>query len=168
MTFNNGTGPEAAPPLLLTLGNLNAQASSLPPSSASLSNERSHEITAPAAACGCAAGNADNFGLCAEFDIRGYAGGLEQQLRVNQHTCSVTLKIRAQDMTQEQIGDSYTRLAAQESYFHQLLASGYNPVANDPNEDPEVAAFDDWNEIPSGLSSIKPAAGEHKVHPLIL
>lgn len=93
-----------------------------------------------------AANNVDYFGQCAQFGICGFAEDLEQQVLVHQHTCSTTLKIRAQDMTLGQMTDSCAQLSDQETDFHQMLATGYNPVADDLNEDLEVVVFDDWNE----------------------
>ncbi|MFC6635639.1 M9 family metallopeptidase [Microbulbifer taiwanensis] len=92
------------------------------------------------------AGNVDYFGQCAQFEICGFAEELEQQVLAHNHTCSASLKIRAQDMTGPQMVDSCGKLSDQESYFHQLLATGYNPVADDLNEDLEVIVFDDWYE----------------------
>lgn len=95
------------------------------------------------------AGNVDYFGQCAQFEICGFAEDLEQQVLAHNHTCSASLKIRAQDMNGQQMTDSCGKLAAQETYFHQMLATGYNPVADDLNEDLEVVVFDDWNEYNS-------------------
>ena len=96
-----------------------------------------------------AAGNADYYGDCADFGICGFQEELEQQILANNYTCSSTLKIRAQDMNSVEFGDSCDQLADQETYFHQLLNTNFNPVADDLNTDLEVVVFDDWEEYNS-------------------
>ncbi|WP_226703151.1 M9 family metallopeptidase [Microbulbifer elongatus] len=96
-----------------------------------------------------AAGNADYYGDCAEFGICGFQEELKQQILANNYTCSSTLKIRAQDMNSVEFGDSCDQLADQETYFHQLLNTNFNPVADDLNTDLEVVVFDDWEEYNS-------------------
>ncbi|WP_226661651.1 M9 family metallopeptidase [Microbulbifer aggregans] len=93
-----------------------------------------------------AAGNADYYGNCSDFGICGFEEDLQQQVLADQYTCSSSLKILAQDMTQTQMTDSCGKLSDQETYFHQLLATNYNPVADDQNTDLEVVVFDDWDE----------------------
>ncbi|MCK7596722.1 M9 family metallopeptidase [Microbulbifer sp. CAU 1566] len=93
-----------------------------------------------------AAGNADYYGDCADFDICGFEEDLQQQVLANNYTCSSSLKIRAQDMSTVEFADSCDQLADQETYFHQLLNTNYNPVADDLNTDLEVVVFDDWDE----------------------
>lgn len=92
------------------------------------------------------AGNADYFGQCAEFSICGFLQDLEQQVLKDRHTCSDSLRIHAQDMTAPQMSLSCDQLEAQESHFHQLLATHHNPVADDYNTDLEVVVFDDWSQ----------------------
>ncbi|WP_448547068.1 collagenase [Thalassotalea fusca] len=60
------------------------------------------------------------------------------------HTCSATLKFRAQDMTTQQFEDSCNLLAIQEDYFHQKLSTQWLPVDNDLNEDLRMVVFDDY------------------------
>jgi len=60
------------------------------------------------------------------------------------HTCSSTLKFRAQDMTTQQFEDSCNLLAIQENYFHQKLSTQWLPVDNDLNEDLRMVVFDDY------------------------
>ncbi|WP_105101564.1 M9 family metallopeptidase [Microbulbifer pacificus] len=93
-----------------------------------------------------AASNADYYGDCAEFDICGFEEDLQQYVLAYHHTCSNSLKILAQDMNSVEFADSCAQLSDQESYFHQLLNTNYNPVADDLNTDLEVVVFDDWNE----------------------
>jgi len=60
------------------------------------------------------------------------------------HTCSNTLKFRAQDMTTQQFEDSCYLLALQEDYFHQKLSTQWLPVDNDLNDDLLMVVFDDY------------------------
>ncbi|WP_433256673.1 collagenase [Streptosporangium sp. CA-135522] len=62
-------------------------------------------------------------------------------LTVN-HTCSPSIKIRAQEMTSAQLADSCKSLADQDAYFHNLAKDGNRPVANDSNTTIEVCVFD--------------------------
>ncbi len=93
-----------------------------------------------------AAGNADYYGNCADFGICGFEEDLQQQILANRHTCSSSLEILAQDMNTVQFADSCDQLADQETYFHDLLDTNYNPVADDLNTALEVVVFDDWSE----------------------
>ncbi|MFF0728482.1 collagenase [Streptomyces sp. NPDC004134] len=57
------------------------------------------------------------------------------------HTCGGSLRIRAQDMTAAQLGESCASLAGQDAYFHGI-ARDSGPVAGDRNTTLEVVAFD--------------------------
>ncbi|GAA4340053.1 collagenase [Actinomadura luteofluorescens] len=71
---------------------------------------------------------------------------LAQRLAANvltiNHTCSSSIKIRAQDMTAAQLSDSCASLQNQDAYFHGLVKDGNRPVANDNNTTIEVCVFD--------------------------
>jgi len=62
------------------------------------------------------------------------------------HTCSSTLKFRAQDMTQAQFDDSCAQVGTEEGYFHSRLETNELPVSNDSNEDLLMVIFDDYNQ----------------------
>lgn len=62
------------------------------------------------------------------------------------HTCSSTLKFRAQDMTTEQFTESCNLVSAEETYFHQRLETNGIPVDNDLNEDLKMVIFDDYDQ----------------------
>ena len=93
-----------------------------------------------------AAAGADFYDDCNEYGICGFATQLEQQILSVQHACSPTLKIRAQQMTSNQLTDSCQLLEAQEVYFHQRLQTSNNPVTGDLNEDLEVVVFDSYDD----------------------
>ncbi|RKT19172.1 microbial collagenase [Streptomyces sp. 1114.5] len=59
------------------------------------------------------------------------------------HTCSATLRIRAQDMTAQQLADTCTSLINQDAYFHRVVKDN-GPVADDDNTSLEVVVFDDY------------------------
>ncbi|WP_196139304.1 M9 family metallopeptidase [Aliikangiella sp. G2MR2-5] len=83
----------------------------------------------------------DGFGQCAEFGICGFKSELEAQVLSLNHTCSATLKMRAEDMTSAQFADSCDKLSTQETFFHAMLQTGQNPVADDLNADLEMVIF---------------------------
>ena len=89
-----------------------------------------------------AASGVDYLGQCADFNICGFKADLEAQVLPLNHTCSSSLKMRAQDMTNAQFADSCNQLSAQESYFHDKLSTSYNPVADDLNTNLEMVVFD--------------------------
>ncbi|MER7585484.1 M9 family metallopeptidase [Kitasatospora sp. NPDC097691] len=59
------------------------------------------------------------------------------------HTCNANLRIRAQDMTAQQLADTCTSLVNQDAFFHKVVKDG-GPVANDNNTSLEVVVFDDY------------------------
>jgi microbial collagenase len=65
----------------------------------------------------------------------------ESVLTIN-HTCSSSIKIRAQDVTSGQLSETCTSLLNQDAYFHSLTKDGNKPVANDYNTMLEVVVFD--------------------------
>lgn len=81
---------------------------------------------------------------CAEYGTCNYKGKLADNVLKNSYTCSPTLKIRAQEMTVAQMQESCNILAAEETYFHQMLKTNKKPVANDNNSSLELVVFDDY------------------------
>ncbi|MFJ2806860.1 M9 family metallopeptidase [Kitasatospora sp. NPDC087271] len=61
------------------------------------------------------------------------------------HTCNANLRIRAQDMTAQQLADTCTSLINEDQFFHQVVKDK-GPVANDNNTSLEVVVFDDYYE----------------------
>ncbi|MEU6999873.1 collagenase [Nonomuraea sp. NPDC046570] len=57
------------------------------------------------------------------------------------HTCSASIKIRAQQMTSAQLADTCASLAGQDAFFHNLARDG-GPVTGDRNTTLEVCVFD--------------------------
>ncbi|PKG39116.1 M9 family metallopeptidase [Psychromonas sp. Urea-02u-13] len=80
---------------------------------------------------------------CNEYNICAYKAQLEPLILSIRYTCSPTIKIRAQSMTQAELAQSCTQMAEKEVDFHSKLNSGYQPVANDYNAQLEVVIFND-------------------------
>ncbi|QSX41897.1 M9 family metallopeptidase [Shewanella cyperi] len=92
-----------------------------------------------------AAEMADYYDNCADYGVCGYQDQLQAQILSIHYTCSPTLKIRAQAMSTVELADSCGQLSAQETDFHQKLATAGVPVADDLNTDLEVVVFDDYS-----------------------
>ncbi|WP_299013988.1 M9 family metallopeptidase [uncultured Photobacterium sp.] len=91
-----------------------------------------------------AAGQLDyyNPGECEKFNICGWKEGLANQVLSIHHSCSDTIKIRAQNMTQSELQQSCDLLAVEETLFHKVLKTGNQPVNDDFNTNLEVNIFD--------------------------
>ncbi|MFE2722476.1 collagenase [Kitasatospora sp. NPDC059327] len=63
-------------------------------------------------------------------------------LTVN-HTCNANLRIRAQDMTAQQLSDTCTSLINQDAFFHKVIKDN-GAIPGDLNTNLEVVAFDDY------------------------
>ncbi|PKI13969.1 collagenase [Colwellia sp. 12G3] len=70
----------------------------------------------------------------------------EESLLPLTHTCSSTLKFRAQDMTTDQFSDSCAQVGVEEGYFHSRLETNELAVSNDLNEDLLMVIFDDYTQ----------------------
>ncbi|MCH7370876.1 collagenase [Aeromonas sp. MR16] len=95
----------------------------------------------------------------AEACISGDFAGLCTPIRMEdvlpfEHTCSPTLRLRAQDLSQDQASNICRELGAEEEQFHRQLETGGQPVADDHNEALELVIFDssaDWKRYGSAL-----------------
>lgn len=85
-----------------------------------------------------------DYANCADYGTCNFETALANAVLKNSYTCSATIKIRAQDMTQEQLQASCDLLGAEESYFHAMLPNNFTPVANDNNKALELVVFDDY------------------------
>ncbi|CAM5320746.1 hypothetical protein GCM10010230_18000 [Streptomyces narbonensis] len=70
----------------------------------------------------------------------GGGGGLESRILPIVHTCSPSLRIRAQEMTAAQLTATCESLANQDAFFHGVVKDS-GPVANDYNTTLEVDVF---------------------------
>lgn len=91
---------------------------------------------------------------CAEYGTCNFETKLANTVLKYSYTCSPSLKIRAQDMTTAQMQESCKNLAAQESYFHQMLQTNNKPVASDNNTSLELVVFDDYTNYSKYASII--------------
>jgi microbial collagenase len=80
--------------------------------------------------------NCSYYGLC-DFQQR-----LSAAVLPISYSCSATLRLRAQSMSQAEIASACSTVAGQENYFHQQVASNRVPVANDNNTALEMVVFD--------------------------
>lgn len=81
---------------------------------------------------------------CGQYGTCGYESKLADAVLKTSYTCSPSLRIRAQDMTTEQLQSSCAILQKEESYFHDMLQTNRTPVANDRNTTLELVVFDDY------------------------
>lgn len=93
-----------------------------------------------------AAASVDFYGACAQFSICGFQEQLEQQVLSINHSCSPSMRFRAQDMTWQQLNESCNKVQAEEQWFHQFLVTDNQPVANDLNDSLEMVVFDSSND----------------------
>ncbi|NUR92891.1 MAG: PKD domain-containing protein, partial [Nonomuraea sp.] len=78
---------------------------------------------------------------CAYYDTCDLANRLKAAVLPISHTCSASIKIRAQDMTADQLSGTCASLANQDAYFHNLVKDS-GPVSGDNNTTIEVVVFD--------------------------
>lgn len=81
---------------------------------------------------------------CSEYGTCNYKTQLANIVLKTSYTCSPSIKIRAQDMTTTQLQDSCNILGVEEGYFHNMLVTNQQPVANDNNKSLELVVFDDY------------------------
>jgi microbial collagenase len=81
---------------------------------------------------------------CAQYGTCNYADKLADAVLKVSHTCSPTLRIRAQEMTLPQLQEACAILAREENYAHEMLQTKRVPVANDRNTTLELVVFDDY------------------------
>ncbi|WP_018350561.1 collagenase [Longispora albida] len=77
---------------------------------------------------------------CGYYDVCNLSQKLTDAVLSVRHTCSPTLKIRAQEMTAAQLAATCQSLASQDAYFFNVAGTN-TPVANDNNTSLEVNAF---------------------------
>ncbi|WP_231618713.1 collagenase [Nonomuraea sp. SBT364] len=78
---------------------------------------------------------------CSYYDICDLQERLAAEVLPVTHTCSPSIRIRAQQMTSAQLSGSCSSLAGQDAFFHGL-ARDSGPVSGDGNTTLEVVVFD--------------------------
>ncbi|MBZ4395837.1 M9 family metallopeptidase [Myxococcus sp. MISCRS1] len=104
-----------------------------------------HQMTGPTAGVWVGAAEMADYydgANCAYYGICDFRRTLEQAVLRVTYNCGATLRMRAQDMTSSQFSQSCAKLAAQETYFHDMLKTGRVPVAGDNNTALEMVIFD--------------------------
>ncbi|HEY9104904.1 M9 family metallopeptidase [Chitinimonas sp.] len=91
---------------------------------------------------------------CSQYGTCNFEQKLAERVLPVNYTCSSTLRIRAQDMTQQQLQDSCAALQKEEGYVHDMLQTQRKPVANDSNTALEVVVFDDYTNYSKYASVI--------------
>ncbi|TNI92411.1 collagenase [Aeromonas allosaccharophila] len=97
-----------------------------------------------------------------EACVSGEFAGLCTPIRMEEilpfeHTCSPTLRLRAQDLTLAQAEGICRELGDEELRFHQQMETGEQPVADDHNEALELVIFNssaDWGRYGSALFGV--------------
>lgn len=78
---------------------------------------------------------------CSYYSLCDFKSKLETNVLPIQHSCSPTLRIRAQALTPAQLTETCNIVAGEETYFHTQAATGKIPVANDNNTQLEMVVF---------------------------
>ncbi|AVR95654.1 collagenase [Pseudoduganella armeniaca] len=78
---------------------------------------------------------------CAYYNMCNFSTRLATEVLPISHSCSPTLRLRAQALTRAQLTEACTIVGGEESYFHNAVASGAVPVANDNNTQLEMVVF---------------------------
>ena len=79
---------------------------------------------------------------CSYYGTCNFKSRVETAALPISYTCSSTLKLRAQSMSASELTWACNRVGGEESYFHNKVASGNTPVANDNNATLEMVVFD--------------------------
>lgn len=78
---------------------------------------------------------------CSYYNLCNFAARVEAAALPISHTCSSTLRIRAQAMSASELSSTCAIVGGEEGYFHQKVASGNVPVASDNNTALEMVIF---------------------------
>ena len=94
---------------------------------------------------------------CSFYNTCNWEEKLADNVLSVEHTCSSTIKIRAQAMDANQLSDTCSKLTVQESYFHQKLETNNIPIPGDKNANLEIVVFnssDDYENYAGTLFGI--------------
>lgn len=78
---------------------------------------------------------------CSYYNMCDYQTKLDTVVLPIKHSCSPTLRLRAQALTQAQLEEACRIVGGEEGYFHQQVQSGNVPVAKDNNKQLEMVIF---------------------------
>ncbi|MFS8102387.1 collagenase [Lentzea alba] len=82
---------------------------------------------------------------CRRYGTCDFRTKIDRRVLTVRHTCSPTLKIRAQQLTRTQLRQTCSSLAGQDSVFHGVVRDP-GPVAGDNNTSLEVVVFNTSND----------------------
>ncbi|MGH8076237.1 MAG: collagenase, partial [Lysobacter sp.] len=94
---------------------------------------------------------------CSYYNLCDFIARIDANALPIRHTCSTTLRIRAQAMSASELSNTCAIVAGQETYFHHQVASNRTPVANDFNAALEMIVFnssDDYGIYAGALYGI--------------
>ena len=79
---------------------------------------------------------------CGEYGTCDLQRRLTEAVLTVEHTCSPSIRIRAQQMSPDELAGTCTSLTNQDAFFHDKVKDGNKPVADDNNTTIEVDVFD--------------------------
>lgn len=82
---------------------------------------------------------------CRRYRTCDFRATIDRRVLTVRHTCSATLRIRAQQLTRTQLRQTCASLAGQDAAFHRV-ANDPGPVAGDNNTSLEVVVFNTSND----------------------
>ena len=83
--------------------------------------------------------------VCSDYDICGADKELEDAVLAARHTCSDSVRIRAQDMNPSEMLEACDALPHVETRFHNELSTLNQPLAGDLNSQLEAVVFANWD-----------------------
>ncbi|NRA60859.1 MAG: collagenase [Psychrobium sp.] len=87
-----------------------------------------------------------NAGECEKFGICGWKDELENSVLSINYSCSDTINIRAQQLTNTELQASCELMGTEEKLFHNMLTTNNQPVADDLNSNLEVNIFNSYDD----------------------
>lgn len=78
---------------------------------------------------------------CSYYNLCDFVARLNKEVLPKAKSCSPTLRLRAQALTDAQMTEACNIVGGEEGYFHKMVASGNIPVANDNNTQLEMVVF---------------------------
>lgn len=81
----------------------------------------------------------DTYGICGADDE------IERVVLSTNHSCSESVRIRAQSMTSGQLLRACDKLLPVEMFFHEQLGTNHEPVVDDLNSTLEIVVYTDWD-----------------------
>ncbi|GLY50707.1 collagenase [Lentzea sp. NBRC 102530] len=82
---------------------------------------------------------------CRRYGTCDFRAQIDRRVLTVRHTCSASVKVRAQQLTQAQLRQTCTSLANQDAAFHRVVRDP-GPVAGDNNTSLEVVVFNTSND----------------------